>query len=243
MDNASHVALSRLVAETRAIEVAANNLANATTPGYRAERMVFSDWLSRRQGAVGGTVVYAQDRATYRERQAGELTHTGNPLDLALAGDGFFTVLGPSGPRLTRAGRFTLATDGTVVDAEGDALLDTVGKKLQLTTADTRISVAADGVLSSENGQIGRIGVVSVADPNRLQGEGALLLNAGATITTQGTTPHIVEGAVEESNVASTLEVTRLMNGLRTFQMLAEFVQTEADRKQTAITRLTEASH
>jgi flagellar basal-body rod protein FlgF len=243
MDNAIHVALSRLIAETRSVDVTAANLANTTTPGYRAERVVFSDWLSRRHGAVAGTVVYAQDRATYRERQAGQLTHTGNPLDLALSGEGFFTVLGANGPRLTRAGRFSLANNGTVIDAEGDALLDTTGKKIQITTADTHISVAADGVISSENGQIGHIGVVTAADPNQLQGEGARLLNAGATATTQVGRPHIVEGAVEESNVQPTLEVTRLMNGLRTFQMLTQFVQTEADREQNAITHITQANH
>ena len=135
MDNATNIALSRLVAQTRAMDVTAGNLANTTTPGYRAERMVFSDWLSRQHGGApsgGGTIVYTQDRATYRDRQAGQLSHTANPLDLALSGDGYFTVLGPGGPRLTRAGHFDLGTDGTVVDEQGNALLDTSGKKLQI---------------------------------------------------------------------------------------------------------------
>jgi flagellar basal-body rod protein FlgF len=85
--------------------------------------------------------------------------------------------------------------------------------------------------------------VVTAADPNRLQGEGARLLNAGTTATTQVARPQLVEGAVEQSNVQPTMEVTRLMNGLRTFQMLSQFVQTEADRQQSAITRLTQTNH
>lgn len=243
MDNATNIALSRLVAQTRAMDVTAGNLANTTTPGYRAERMVFSDWLSRQRSGTppgGGTIVYTQDRATYRDRQAGPLSRTGNPFDLALSGDGFFTVLGPGGPRLTRAGHFDLGTDGTVVDEQGHALLDTTGKKLQITTADTRVSVAADGTVSSENGQIGKIGVVTAGDPNRLQAEGGWLLNAGATATALLATPHIVQGAMEESNVQPAQEVTRMMNDLRTFQMVSQFVQTEADRQQNAIDRITQ---
>jgi flagellar basal-body rod protein FlgF len=243
MDNATNIALSRLVAQTRAMDVTAGNLANTTTPGYRAERMVFSDWLSRQRSGTppgGGTIVYTQDRATYRERQAGQLSRTGNPFDLALGGEGFFTVLGPGGPRLTRAGHFDLGTDGTVVDDQGNALLDTTGKKLQITTADTRVSVAADGTVSSENGQIGKIGIVTANDPNLLQAEGGWLLNAGATATAPVATPHIVQGAMEESNVQPAQEVTRMMNDLRTFQMVSQFVQTEADRQQNAIDRITQ---
>ena len=73
MDNATNVALSRLVAQTRAMDVTATNLANAATPGYRAERMLFSDWLPRQHGGTppgGGTIAYTQDRTTYRDTPA-----------------------------------------------------------------------------------------------------------------------------------------------------------------------------
>ncbi len=244
MDNATNVALSFLVAQSRAMDVTAANLANAATPGYRAERMLFSDWLSRQHGGVppgGGNIVFTQDRSTYRDRQAGQLTPTANPLDLAISGEGFFTVQGPGGPRLTRAGHFTLGRDGTVVDEQGNALLDTSGKKLQLATADTHITVAGDGTVSSENGQIGKIGIVSASDPNQLQSEGSRLLNADSTVTTAVATPRIVQGSVEASNVEPTAEVTRMMNDLRTFQMVSQFIQTEADRQQGAIDKIMQA--
>ena len=243
MDNATNIALARLVAQSRAIDVAAGNLANVTTPGFRAERMMFSDWLSRQRGGTppgGGTIVYPQDRASYRDRQPGQLAHTGNPLDLALGGDGFFTVQAAGGARLTRAGHFSLAQNGTVVDEQGDALLDTTGKKLQLATADTRITVAADGTVSSENGQIGKIGVVTAGDPNRLQAEGSRLLNADSTATTPVAVPRIVQGALEQSNVEPTLEVTRMMNDSRSFQMVSQFIQAEADRQLGAIDKITQ---
>ncbi len=240
MDNGTYVALSRLTAQTRAMDVAAANLANANTPGYRAERMAFSDWLVREHGGPKGdnTLTFTQDRATYRDRQAGQISRTGNPLDLALSGDGFFTVMSASGPRLTRAGHFTMSPDGTLTDEAGENLLDDTGQKVQLSPADTHITVAADGTLSSENGLIGKIGVVNAADPNRLRAEGGWRLNADATTTAPVTAPKVVQGAVEDSNVQPVAEVTRMMSDLRNFQMVAQYVQAEADRQQSAIDKI-----
>src|SRR6185437_688029 len=171
MDIASNVATSRLVAQQRAMDVMATNIANANTPGFKAQRMQFSDWLSpQKSGAPqgGGTIAYTQDRATWRERQVGTLTHTGNPLDLALTGDGYFTVNTARGARLTRDGRFGLLPDGTVSDGNGNAVLDTNGQPVKLSPTDTQIAIAGDGTLSSENGQLAKLGVVRVTDPMRV---------------------------------------------------------------------------
>jgi flagellar basal-body rod protein FlgF len=126
------------------------------------------------------------------------------------------------------------------VDEGGNALLDAAGKKIQLAPADTDISVSADGAISSQNGQIGRIAVVSVADQTRLQAEGSRLLNATGTTTTRVAAPHLIQGAIEESNVQPTQEVTRMMNDVRTFQMVSQFMQSEADREQGAIEKITQ---
>ena len=243
MDTASYVALSRLTAQQRALDVTATNIANADTPGFQAGRVLFSDWLSRQRDTdapPGGRVVaYTQDRATYRDRRAGALQHTGNPLDLALGGEGYFTVETKAGTRLTRAGRFSPQADGTVGDADGNALLDTEGQKLRLSPADTRITVSADGTVSSENGQIGRIAVVKPADPYRVHAEGSRLLRADTPIEPVAA-PKMVQGAVEGSNVQPVVETTRMMAALREFQFAAQFVQSEADRHQKAIDKLTQ---
>ncbi len=173
MDIVSSIATSRLVAQQRAMDVIANNIANANTPGFKAERLLFSDWLSRQNGTAaapgGNTIAYTQDRATWRDQQPGTMTHTGNPFDLAITGDGYFTVNTPSGPRLTRDGRFGLMPDGTVADSSGNAVLDTAGKPVQISPTDTQITIAGDGTVSSENGQLAKIGVVSRADPMQLR--------------------------------------------------------------------------
>jgi flagellar basal-body rod protein FlgF len=241
MDLANSIATSRLIAQQRAIDVVAGNLANANTPGFKAERVQFSDWLARQSGGTtppgGNPIAYTQDRATWREQRAGTLTHSGNPLDLALTGSGYFTVATPAGPRLTRDGRFGLLPGGTIADAAGNALLDNNGRPLQLSPADTRISIAGDGTVSSENGQLGKVGVVQPSDPNLLSAEGGTLFRSGST-TAPVAAPAIEQGAVEDSNVQPVLEVTRMLDGQRSFEFLAQFVQAESDRQQGAIDKL-----
>jgi flagellar basal-body rod protein FlgF len=234
MDTVSSIAASRLVAQQRAMDVTAANIANANTPGFKAERMLFSDWLSP-QSATGGerSIAYTQDRATWRDQRGGTLIHSGNPFDLALTGDGYFTVATPRGPRLTRDGRFGLRPDGTVADSSGNALLDNNGRPLLLSPTDTKIATT----VSSENGQLARIGVVRVSDPMQITAEGNTLIRANAP-TAAIVSPSLVQGAVEDSNVQPVLETTRMMNDLRQFQFMTQFIQAEADRQQSAIDKL-----
>ena len=238
MEIASSVAWSRLIAQRRAVELSAANIANATTPGYRAQRLQFSDWLVRQPGrAGGGTVSYAQAPGTWRDPRSGPVTHSGNPLDLAIGSNGFFTVQTPSGPRLTRAGHFELSPTGNIVDPAGNALLNDTGQPLQLSTSDTAIAVGGDGTVSSENGQIGKIGVVAPAREDSLLAEGDLLLNTGSP-TQPVAAPKITQGAIEESDVQPVVELTRMLDGEKTFQFLAQFLQAEGDRQQAAIDKI-----
>lgn len=241
MDLASTITLSRMDADMRAMDVIANNLANAATPGFKAEHMQFAAWLARQPAgaAPGGesSIALAQDRATWRERSAGALNHSGNPLDLAISGGGYFTVNTPRGPRLTRDGRFGLLPNGTIADSEGDPLLDATGQPITVSVGDTNLSVAGDGTLSSENGQIAKIGVVAPADPNAMTAEGATQFRADSP-TAQVTQPQIVQGAVEESNVQAVTEMTRMIEAQRRFQFMTQFIQAESDRQNAAIDKL-----
>ena len=243
MQNATSVALSRLVAQQRGMDVTATNLANLNTPGFKTGRMLFADWLETQTGVDpvrgGRTVSYTQDRATYREPADGTVSHTANPLDVAIAGAGFFTVQTKAGPMLTRAGRFALQANGTVGDGDGNALLDTAGQPLRVAAADTQLHVAGDGTLSSENGRLGKIGIVTPADPNKMQAQGDHLLTTSSP-TAPVAQPRLVGGAVEDSNVQPVAETTRMMNQLREFQFVTQFVEAESQREQGAIDKLTQ---
>ncbi|MDR3533175.1 MAG: flagellar hook-basal body complex protein [Rhodopila sp.] len=241
MDITTSLAASRLVAQQRATDVTANNIANANTPGFRTERVQFSDWIDHQPGTSqvpgGRTITYTQDRATYRESQPGAITHTGNPFDLALSGDGYFTVSTKAGPRLTRGGRFGPMPDGTLADSSGNAVLDVNGKPIQLSPPDTQVTISGDGSVSTENGQVGKIGVVQPTDPMKLRAEGATNFISDAS-TSPVASPGIVQGAIEQSNVQPVMEVTRMMNDLRQFQFVTQLIQAEGDRQQNTIDKL-----
>jgi flagellar basal-body rod protein FlgF len=241
MDSTSSIILSKLTAQQRAMDVTAGNIANASTPGYRAERVVFTDWLSPRQNATAPkgdrNVAFTQDRATYREQAEGTLTQTGNPLDIAISGSGYFTVQTANGTRLTRAGRFSLQADGTIADAAGNALLDTNNQPLKVGPTDTNLTVTADGGMSSQNGPIGKIAIVAPADPNRMTAEGGRLFKAGGP-TTPVTVPKLIQGTVEDSNVQPISELVRMMDTERNFQFATQFIDAEGTRQQTAIDKI-----
>ncbi|HVY17756.1 MAG TPA: flagellar hook-basal body complex protein [Rhodopila sp.] len=241
MDITTSLATARLLGQQRMMEVTANNIANANTPGYRTTRVQFSDWIDPGLGVDGPQgskpTIYPQDRATWRETQPGTVTHTGNPYDLAITGDGYFSISTPNGVRLTRDGRFGLMPDGTIADSAGNALLGTDGRPIQLSPSDTQVHIAGDGTISTENGQVGKVGVVVPKVPAKMQAEGSANFRVDDG-TTPVTTPSIVQGAMEDSNVQPVLELTRMMDNERQFQMLTQLVQAEGDRQQNAIEKL-----
>ncbi len=245
MENPTYIALSRLMAQERTMEVTANNIANSNTPGFKTQHVLFSDWLlpaDRRAANAGETTIdFTQDRATWRDQSAGTLTHTGEPLDLAIGSHGYFTVGTAAGARLTRAGRFSLQPDGTIGDDDGNPLLDVSGSALKVAPGDSGLTVAGDGTISTLGGQIGKVGVVIPDDANRLVAEGSHLMRADSA-TKPVVQPGIVQGAVEDSNVSPMLELTRMMQLERDFQFVTQFTQSEADRQQATIDKMTQTS-
>lgn len=242
MDNPGYVILSRLALQSRATQVLAHNLANADTPGFRAQRPVFAEFVARQDGAApppgGRNVHFVQDRATWREMQPGAMQVTGNPLDLAITGEGFFAVETPRGERFTRAGRFSLGEGGRVVDMEGNPLLNTDGAPIALSPNDTRIEVMGDGTIRSENGVIARLRVVRFDDPQALRAEGDRLFDPNDATALPVERPGIRQGVLEGSNVSPILEMTRLTAELREFQFAVQFAEKEGERLSTAVERI-----
>jgi len=245
MENSTYIALSRMDAQQRAMSVVADNMSNASTVGYKRENVLFSDFLSHQHGSKqaegADTESYTQDRATYRDFQQGDMQSTGNPLDLALGGEGYFQVRTANGVRLTRAGRFEEQQDGAVVDESGNALLDRDGQPIVIPQTDHRITISADGVISTETGEQGQIGIVTTQDDNKLQAEGSRLLRTDQP-TTAVERPNIVQGMVEGSNVQMMTEVTKMMEIQRNFQFMAQFVDAEATRQKNAIDKIVQVS-
>jgi len=242
MDSPSYIILSRLTSQLRASQVTAHNLANADTPGFRAARPVFAEHVAR-QGRVAGPhagreVGYAWDRATWRDTDPGSVNSTGNPLDVAITGEGYFSVETPRGERYTRAGRFAMGADGRLVDHHGHAVLNANGQPIAIAPNDTQIQISGDGTIRSENGVLGRIRLVRFENEQALRAEGDRLFEAGGQDPQEVAQPRMVQGALEGSNVVSVLEMTRMMAELREFQMATQFLERESERQQSAVDRL-----
>lgn len=242
MDSPSYIILSRLSAQMRAGDLAAHNLANAETPGFRASRPVFAEVVTR-QGRIAGPqaaseVDYTWDRASWRDVAAGPITTTGNPFDVAISGEGYFVVETPRGERYTRAGRFALGQDGRLVDQQGNPVLNANSQPIAIAPNDTRIEIQGDGTIRSENGVLGRLRVVRFGNEQALRAEGDRHFDAAGETPEEIARPAVVQGAVEGSNVQSVLEMTRMMAELREFQMASQFLDREGDRQQSAIDRL-----
>ena len=169
------IAISRQAALQRDMDAVANNIANANTPGYKAERMLFSEYLVRPQR--NAPLSFVQDRGMMRDLREGPLTKTGNTLDLALTGDGYFTVDTPNGPRYTRSGRFQLDADRRIVDERGEPVLGDAGQPISIPidrnvitiAPDGTVSANTDGTVATDTAIVGKIGVVTFANPRSMK--------------------------------------------------------------------------
>jgi flagellar basal-body rod protein FlgF len=233
MRTTSYLALSRQAALERQMATVANNLANATTTGYRAEHMVFEETLHR---AGRQRVAFVQDVGLARDLSPGPVTQTGNPLDLAIAGEGYLAFATETGTGYGRAGRLEIAPDGRLVDSAGRSLLDDGGNAIVLATDESGLTVAADGTVSGRNGAIARIGVYGFANEQALRRAGDGLFTASAPAApAEGA--RLVQGALEGSNVQPVLEMTTMLATVRAFEGAQRLLDTEHELERQAIER------
>lgn len=233
----SYITLSRqsgLWGEMRAV---ANNIANISTAGFRREGVVFSEYVKASPG-VAGSVSMAAARGRSVDLSQGALEQTGGSLDLAIEGEGFFLIDTPSGQRLTRAGAFLTNEAGDLVTADGNRVLDEGGAPIFVPPDGKAIAIASDGTLSVDGQPISRVGVVRPA-------EGALLSHdAGAVFAVDGDIepveePDILQGFIEGSNVNPVLEVARMIEVQRSYELGQTFSDREGDRLSKVIETLT----
>jgi flagellar basal-body rod protein FlgF len=241
MENPGYIALSRMVAQQRALDVRANNIANADTPGFKGESVMFSDYLLQQRGVPtppgGSTVQMVQDRATWRDFQEGQMEKTGNALDFALRGDGFFTVSTPRGLRYTRAGRFSISQTGQIVDMGGNPLVGTDGKPITLGPDDVNLTVTSNGSISSDAGPVGKFRIVQFANQQSIKAEGNLLFNGNQSPKVMAQ-PNVMQGTVESANVQPIVQLTQMMTEMRDFQFASQFIDAEGKREQSAIDQI-----
>lgn len=235
MQSATYVALSSQMALRRQMDVVANNIANAATPSYKGEHMMFAEFLGKAQS--GQQMSFVQDVGTYRETKQGALTRTANPLDVALDGEGYLKVQTPLGIRYTRNGRLQLDAAGQTVTSQGYPVLAEGDTPLIVPTDARDITVTRDGTVSTEQGQAAKFAVVKFANENDLMpASGGLYVTQATPVAAPDTA--VMQGMVEESNVQPIVEMTRMMSVAQDFASAKNFLDAESDREKTAIDKL-----
>src|SRR5215510_10904392 len=181
METPSYVALSRQTALVRQMDVVANNLANVATPGFKAEAEVFTTVPIRSQ--VRGSpqkLAYVQDFATARDFSTGPMNPTGNDLDVAIQGNGFFVVQTPNGPRYTRFGHFQLNAAGQVVTKQGYPVM-AGGAPLQIDPDDGPVQISGDGSQQGNAQAVyGKLDVVDFQNRDALTPEEGVMFKTDA---------------------------------------------------------------
>ncbi len=228
MDSGYYAAMTGLVARTQALDIAATNLANASTPGYRAEQEYFRSVLlgpDAQDSQLGRTVnnfgLLGGDRLNLSQ---GTLQQTGNPLDLAIEGEGFFQVQTPNGPRYTRDGGFHRTPQGQLVTAAGDPVLSSTGQPIPVPPG--QVSVGVDGALSVAGGVVATLGVFTFPKGAQLTAEGVnhyLAPEDVKPVLSKNAVVH--QGAIENANQGVIPGTLNLM-----------LVQREAEMMQKALT-------
>jgi flagellar basal-body rod protein FlgF/flagellar basal-body rod protein FlgG len=250
MENTLLIGLSRQVALERQMDVIANNVANVNTNGYKADRSMFQEFLmptAREDNFAAGRdrrLSHVVDRATFKDLAQGSADHTRNPLDVAISGDGFFTVQTPAGERYTRDGGFQINTQGQLVNSSGFPVLGT-GGPIQFQQTDKEIQIAKDGTVTvlEGTGRIdsirGKLRLTTFAQPQRLVKEGSNLYSAGEGNAPQTDTKSTVaQGFIERSNVNAVTEMSRMIEINRMYTHMATLLQQQHDLHKSAIDKL-----
>jgi flagellar basal-body rod protein FlgF len=247
MENTLLVALSRQMALRRELDVVANNMANVNTRGFRREEMQFREYLMPIASADGfpgpdKVLSYVEDRSTFHDFEKGPLEQTGNPLDVSVEGDGFFTVQSPDGQgeRYTRNGAFQIDTEGRLVTGDGLPVLGQSGP-ITVDPQDPSITIAADGSVSNKDGEIGKLKLATFAEPQALVKEGDSLFSAPAGVAPQSVPAgslRVMQGTVEGSNVKPVLEMSRMIEINRAYASLASLIERNDELRKSAVERL-----
>jgi flagellar basal-body rod protein FlgF len=213
MDRGLYIAASGMLAEQRRQDQIANDLANSATPGYKADRTTQTSFNSLLlANSVTGAVIGAQGTAVEVDSVQTDFTpqparDTGEPLDFAVVGEGFFAVQSAAGVRYTRNGQFTADAQGRLVTAQGDPVLGRNGRPL---------AVGADGRVDPRLVQ-----VVALTDPRK---EGDSLVSG--TPAAGGAVGQVRAGALEASGADATRAMVDMITSMRAYEAGQKVIQT-----------------
>lgn len=233
MDNASYTTLTRQSGLLSEMQALANNIANASTTGFRAEGIMFAEHV-KAVGPDAPSLSMATANVRNTVLTQGALDQTGGTFDLAIEGEGFFLIETTGGPRLTRAGAFGPNENGDLVTAEGNLVLDGGGAPVFVPRGLGTVGIGADGTISAGGQPIGQIGLVMPVDPSQMVRESGVMFDAqgGFEPAING---RVLQGFLEGSNVNPILEISRMIEVQRAYELGQSFLDKEDERIRSVI--------
>ncbi|MEH6526345.1 MAG: flagellar basal-body rod protein FlgF [Sneathiella sp.] len=233
MENAVFIGLSQQMALKRQLDITANNLANVNTTAFKSEHPLFEEFLV--DNFDNPDMSFVHDYGSYRNLRDGEMTHTGRPLDVAIAGEGYFTIESEQGVRFTRNGSFRLDSDGNIVTINGEQLLDETGRSITVSLQFQDVSFAPDGTVTTGEGQTQKIELVRFANPQVLKQVGDGLYDADGADPEPAVDAKAMHKMLEKSNVQPILEMTAMIDIMRAYQSAQKLIDSEHDMQMQAI--------
>ena len=233
MDPLTAIAASGLRSRMESLDLLANNVANTSTNGYKSDREFYSLYIAP-QANTDATMPLIE--RPWTDFSQGTLRATGNPLDLAIAGKGFFAVNAPSGTLYTRNGSFRLSAQGALVTSDGYAVRGAGGAPLRLNPAG-RMEIGADGTVRQDGNVIGQLEIADFTSSAGLTKQGNNYFRAAQPGAQRGAPPDIMirQGHVEDSNSGGAEGAVRLLSVMRQFEILQKAVSLGAEMNQRAI--------
>ncbi len=229
MNSGMYAAVSGNMVSAQRLEIITNNLANINTVGFKKDRMIFDTMLNSAKNPTqpAGMLTDAPVLSAYTvdtDYSAGPQKQTGNPLDLALDGSGFFVVNTPQGKAYTRQGNFHLDGNGKVVTADG---YEVQGGGGPVTIKGGKVDINEKGEVSVDGQQVSTLSVVDFPKPYQLQKIGsAMFVPSDPAVTEQPATGALVrQGALEDSNVQPLLEMANLIETTRFYESCVKTIQ------------------
>lgn len=242
MQAAALVLLTQQQALQRAMDVVANNIANSNTTSFKRIGIDFGSLV--KQTAPGDNLDMVVDRGTHRDASGGPIQSTGNPLDLAIQGPGYFEIRGTDGAiHYTRNGTWQVNNQGQISTLEGQPVLNDAGEPISVPETATEINISSGGFITArvDDGvnllELGKVALVKFDDEQKMQSEGG-----GLYMTNQTPSPaansNILQGAIEQSNVQPVQEMTQMIEISRSYERVSNLISQETSRQSDAITKL-----
>jgi flagellar basal-body rod protein FlgF len=247
MENALLIGVSRQNALRRELDVIANNMANVTTNGFKARSSRFNEFLMPKASmetfqSTDRKLSYVIDAGTPIDLSSGAIERTGNPLDVAIKGQGFLVVQAPQGERYTRNGSMALSPQGQLVTLDGHLVQGENGP-ITIGPTETGISIAPDGTVTTSQGQRGRIRIVQFQNVQELRNDGANLFSTDEAPQPAGLAARIEAGTVERSNVRPVIEMSRMIEVNRSYASVSSMIGRIDELRRSAISRLADVQN